>query len=572
MNNYTSRSSDDELSVALPAQWHSLAHAFLLQARSRPNQTAVADSTGACLTYRQLLVASIAVANELKHTVNNGSNTVGILLPPSVAATIANVSIVLLGKIPVNLNYTNGQQQFDSTIATAGIKQVISSARVLEKLHFKCSPQLLLIEDVKEDIGLLHKVKAWSEAEIVPTKILSHLFNGLETHRSKELPDNESCLQKDHQLPAHRLQDPAAIIFTSGSTADPKGVVLSHSNILSNIHAIRMRGQVSPGEIVLGVVPFFHSFGFTMTLWAPLCLGEAAVYHYDPFDARLIGDLCQKFSATMLVCTPTMLAFYLRRCKANCFSSVTTFVVGGEKLKKDFASKVEEMLGVIPLEGYGLAETAPVISCNVDAFVSLPDGRMVPGIKKGTVGLPLPGTKIRVVDPDSGIDLPTGAQGLILVKGPQVMMGYLQNHDSTAKAFRDGWLITGDLGFLDCDGFLTITGRLSQFAKIAGEMVPHLAIEEEILRVAGCLDQTVSVTSIPDDKRGEKLVVVYSDLCDLSPGQVVDRLKATNICRLWIPDAANFIRVDDMPHLRNGKLDLRRIHEIASAQIQVATG
>lgn len=552
--------------LPLPEGWLSLAHAFLMQARKKPNTLAVADSTGAQLTYRQLLIASIAVANELDKKVANDFNAIGVLLPPSVGAAVANIAIELLGKVPVNLNYTCGQASFDSSIKTARIEHVISSASVLRRIPINCKSKILKLEDVQEEIDMLDKIKAWSEAKLLPKSILRYLFDGLLEKRTEALPEDEERLQQSHQLPvSSRLNDPATIIFTSGSTAEPKGVLLSHANILSNIHAIRLQGNVKPGETILGVVPFFHSFGYTMTLWAPLCLGETAVYHYDPFDARRICDLCQKFSATMFICTPTMLSHYLRRCDDECFASVKSFVVGGEKLKPAQAKELEQRLHSVPLEGYGLAETSPVISCNVAGMVGLPDGRTVPGTKMGSVGRPLPGTKVQIVDLSTGLEVEKGQQGLILIKGPQVMSGYLSNHHSTERAFRDGWFITGDLGFIDDDGFLTITGRESQFSKIAGEMVPHLAVEEIISRLAGCTDQTVCVTSRSDDKRGEALVVVYSDLNSLTPAEVVTRMKKSDTCRLWIPETDDFIKISEMPHLRNGKLDLRRIKELAQS-------
>lgn len=549
--------------LPLPDGWLSLAHAFLIQARRKPNTLAVADSTGAQLTYRQLLIASIAVANELEKKVENDFNAIGVLLPPSVGAAVANIAIELLGKVPVNLNYTCGQAPFDSALKTANIQHVISSAAVLRRIPINCNSEILKLEDVQEEIDTLDKIKAWSEAKLLPKSILKYLFDGLLEKRTEALPENEEFLQPNHQFPVSRLHDPATIIFTSGSTAEPKGVLLSHANILSNIHAIRLQGNVKQGETILGVVPFFHSFGFTMTLWAPLCLGETAVYHYDPFDARRICDMCQKFSPTMFICTPTMLSYYLRRCNGECFSSVKSFIVGGEKLKPSQARELEQRLHSVPLEGYGLAETSPVISCNVKGLVCLPDGRVVSGTKAGTVGLPLPGTEVKVVDLDTGDELERGQHGLILVHGPQVMSGYISNHHSTENAFRNGWFITGDLGFIDDEGFLTITGRESQFSKIAGEMVPHLAVEETISRLAGCTDQTVCVTSRSDEKRGEALVVVYSDLNSLTPAEVVAKLKKSDICRLWIPEASDFVKISEMPHLRNGKLDLRSIKELA---------
>ncbi len=564
MNGQTDSPSSTAL-PPLPPHWFSLAHAFLHQARSQPHVRAVADSSGAKLTYRQLLVASIALANQLNRTLADDFNTVGILLPPSVGAVIANIGVVLLGKVPVNLNYSSGQRQFDAALVRSEVKHIISSSRVLDRLKIECNSNVIKLEDVQEDISLLDKITAWSEAELLPSQLLSHLLHGLLPQRTTELPESEAVLQNHRSLPANRLHDPATIIFTSGSTGDPKGVVLTHSNILSNIHAINLQGHVQPGEIVLGVIPFFHSFGFTITLWAPLCLGETAVYHYDPLDGRKIGDMCHKFQASMLVSTPTMMASYLRRCSPSRFASLSCLVIGGEKLHKKQALEIESKLGCTPLEGYGLAETSPVISCNVSGAVVLPDGRTVAGTKLGTVGRPLPGTSLQIVDCESGLAVAPGEEGMILIKGPQVMMGYFANPATTARVIKDGWFTTGDLGFIDGDGFLTITGRLSQFSKIAGEMVPHLAVEEEITKISGCAEQSICVTSMPDEKRGERLIVVYTELCGMSPERVVSRLRASNIAPLWIPDASDFIFVKEMPVLRNGKMDLLAIKQIAAS-------
>ena len=545
----------------LPGHWLSLGHAFVHQARARPFALAIADSTGAHLTYQRSLVAAIALAN-LLHSTLNQTTCVGVLLPPSAGAAIANLAVMLLGKVPVNLNYTCGQGLFDASVAECDAKQIVSSDRFLKRLDIEPKRDVIRLEDVQEDILLTDKIKAWSEAEIVPERLLGHMLPGLVPYHKMGLSAQSGVVMRGQSIASSRLTDPASIIFTAGSTGIPKGVVLSHSNVLSNIHAIRLQGHVQPGEVVLGVIPFFHSFGLTMTLWAPLCLGETVVYHYDPLDARRIGELCESFKATTLICTPTMMSLYLRRCRPEQFNTIRACILGGEKLKRQELLDIERTLGKTPLEGYGLAETSPVISCNVPGEVTLPDGHRVSGTKPGTVGRPLPGTAIRVVDVDSGKDLPRGGEGMILVSGPQVMMGYLNKPDATAKVLKDGWLTTGDIGFLDRDGFLTITGRLSQFSKIGGEMVPHLAVEDELMRLTAAGANELCVTSVPDDRRGERLVVVYSNL-ETTPAQVIEKLRATNMPRLWIPEPLDFIRVSELPVLRNGKLDLRAIKQIA---------
>jgi acyl-[acyl-carrier-protein]-phospholipid O-acyltransferase/long-chain-fatty-acid--[acyl-carrier-protein] ligase len=545
---------------SLPPHWQSLAHAFVHQARMQPRARALHDSTAVSLTYGQLLIRAIALANLLKHRLQEES-AVGILLPPSAGAVLANLALSLLGKITVNLNYASGQKMLDSCTDQCRLKFVITSKRVIDRLGLTPHAQVILLEELQHEPDLLDKLKALIEAELIPEGLLGKFLPGLlgDTKQTSEASDRHEI----KSLP--RLNDPATVIFTAGSTGDPKGVLLSHSNILSNIQAIRQQGHIQNGEIVLGVIPFFHSFGLTMTLWACLCLGECVVYHYDPLDGRRIAQLCEKFKATTIVCTPTMITSYIRRSSPEQFASLKNCIVGGEKLLHGQFQDIKSKLGITPLEGYGLAETSPVVSCNVPGTVTLSDGRTVDGIKPGTVGLPVPGTQVRIVDPDSNEDLPSGKEGVILVHGPQVMIGYLDRPEATKAVLKNGWFRTGDMGFLDEEGFLTVTGRLTQFSKIGGEMVPHLAIQDELLHLTGKDAQSLCVTSIPDAKRGERLVVVYCELGE-TPQQLVEKMRATEVPRLWIPDTKDFVQVDKLPVLPNGKLDIRQVKQLAGRQ------
>lgn len=544
----------------LPRHWYSLAHAVVHQCRSRPGMLAVADSLGTKLTYFELLTASIALADLLSRKLGEAS-CIGILLPPSAGACIANFAVTMLGKLPVNLNYTFNQSQLDHCIKDCGITHVISTERILKRVS-PSQASVVKIEDVKEDATIITKVKAWMEAEWVPQKLLGHILPGMKPYKKILYPIDSGELQKHSADTLTRLDDPATIIFTTGSTGDPKGVVLSHSNILSNIQAIKFQGQIQTGEVVMGVIPYFHSFGLTMTLWLPLVLGETAVYHYDPLDAKRIGDLCDKYGATTLVCTPTMMSLYLKRCTAKQFDSVRNCILGGEKLSEKQFFDIKDKLGRAPLQGYGLAETSPVVSCSVPQDVVTYDGRTVPGTRADSVGLPLPGTEVKVVDVETGADLPLGKEGLIWLKGPQVMMGYLNRPELNAEVLKDNWFRTGDMGLLDQDGFLKITGRLSQFSKISGEMVPHLAVESEIKRLTDAGADDVCVTSVPDAKRGERLVVVHAKL-QATPEQIVEKLRATDMPRLWIPSSDDFVEVDALPIMASGKKDLRAIGQIA---------
>lgn len=550
----------------LPKQWSSLAHAFLHQAKSRPRALAVVDSLGTRFTYQRLLIASLALGNELSKRLGD-SVSVGILLPPSAGAVIANVAVMLLGKVAVNLNYSTGQQLCDDAVQQCRIKHIISSSKFLKRIGLEFDSDCWIdLDQVKEQVGPFDRIKAWVEADLLPRQVLEHMHAGLDPHSHIKFSQDDARITRSADSSENRLDEPATIIFTSGSTAAPKGVVLSHGNILSNIHAIKLQGRVKPGEVVLGVIPFFHSFGLTMTLWAPLCLGETVVYHYNPFDAKRISSLCDMFEATTLICTPTMMGSYLRRCAIEKFSTLKTCILGGEKLKSQQLEDFIDALGFMPCEGYGLAETSPVVSCNVPSSVVLGTGRTVTGTRPGTVGLPLPGTSIRVFNAMTNCQLPPGSEGMIQVKGPQVMLGYLNKPAETARVLKDGWFTTGDIGKVDADGFLTITGRISQFSKIAGEMVPHLAVEDYIMKITGNSEQTLSVTSAPDMERGERLVVAYSKL-DMTPAEIVEKLRQSDISRLWIPEVDNFIHFADLPILPNGKLDLLGIRKSVAEKL-----
>lgn len=544
----------------LPPHWHSLAHAVVHQCRSRPHALAVVDSLGAKSTYLELLTSAIALADLLSRKLGDAS-CIGILLPPSCGACVANLAVSFLGKLPVNLNYTFGQTQIDHCIEDCHITHVISTERILKRIR-PSAPVVVKLEDVREDATLLIKVKAWMEAEWVPQRLLGHLLPGLVAYKKVHYPIDSGNLQQTSSETLSRLDDPATIIFTTGSTGDPKGVVLSHLNILSNINSIKLQGQIQTGEVVMGVIPYFHSFGLTMTLWLPLCLGETAVYHYDPLDAKKIGDLCETHKATTLVCTPTMMSLYLKRCKTDQFNTVRSTILGGEKLSPQQFADIKNKLGREPLQGYGLAETSPVVACSVPGDLVTYDGRTVPGTRADSVGMPLPGTLVRVVDVDSGADLPLEKEGLIWVKGPQVMMGYLNRPELTTDVLQDGWFRTGDMGLMDSDGFLKITGRLSQFSKISGEMVPHLAVEDAIKKVCEAGSDDVCVTSVADQKRGERLIVVHSKL-SMSAIDIVDKLRQSDMPRLWIPSPEDFVEVEALPILASGKKDLRAINLIA---------
>jgi len=527
----------------LPKGWTSLGRAFVTSARARPSAPCLADSTGTKLAYGETFLRASALARVLGRIVGTG-RYVGVMVPPTVHGAVANLALTLLGKIPVNLNYTASQGIVDSSIDQCGITHVLTSGRVLDKFKIRPKGELVLLEDIPKKVTILDKAFAAFVAKVVPSAALGACLPGLRTQS---------------------LDDPATVIFTSGSTGDPKGVVLSHGNVLSNVLQFKQQVELGPDEVILGVLPFFHSFGFTVTIWGVYCLGFKGVYHFSPLDARVIGGLCDEHKATIVLCTPTFFQGYLKRCDRSQFASMRLPILGAEKLKPEVAEQIRSTLGIEPMEGYGCTELSPVVAVNTPNEQPTADGRIVPGNRPGTVGMPVPGTAIKTVDPETGEDLPRGSVGLIHVKGPQVMLGYLNKPEATAKVVKDGWYSTGDLGVVDSDGFLMITGRLSRFSKIGGEMVPHEGVESALVDAAGLKDleaPAVGVTAIPDPKRHERLIVIHTAALK-SPGDVCKALAAGPLPKLWLPSPEDFVLVDALPVLGTGKLDLRGLRTIA---------
>jgi acyl-[acyl-carrier-protein]-phospholipid O-acyltransferase/long-chain-fatty-acid--[acyl-carrier-protein] ligase len=338
--------------------------------------------------------------------------------------------------------------------------------------------------------------------------------------------------------------------------------MLSHYNVASNIEQVGQVFALDSEDRMLGILPFFHSFGFMGTLWLPMKLGLGVVYHPSPLDARVIGGLVGKYAVTFLLATPTFLQAYMRRCSPEDFGSLQFVLAGAEKLPERVALGFEDVFGIRPLEGYGCTECSPVVAVNTRDYRA-PGFRQV-GAKRGRIGHPLPGVSVRIVDPDSGQPLGINQPGLLWVSGPNIMLGYLGRPEKTAEVLRDGWYNTGDIATVDEDGFLRVTDRLSRFSKIGGEMVPHLMIEEKLQELAGAVEQAFAVTSVPDEKKGERLAVLHT-LPEDQLQEVLAKLAESDLPALWRPRPQQFFRVETLPYLGTGKLDLRRVREVALA-------
>ncbi|MCE9553436.1 MAG: MFS transporter [Planctomycetes bacterium] len=548
-----------------------LPKAFLKSCRRAWRRSKVADSTGADLTGKQLLMRSLALRRALLRLLKASTQYsvpstqysapdahspapqyVGVLLPPTAVGVVVNATLPLCGRVPVNLNYTLTPETLNFCIGRCQIRQVLTSRRFMEKLEEKgplnLNAELIYMEDLPPQITKGDKLAAAAQAYL-PLGVLAR------------------------QLGVHRCdpEEVFTVIFTSGSTGEPKGVMLTTKNIATNVAAIDQVVHLRSDDVVLGILPFFHSFGFTITLWTVLTLDVKGIYHTSPLEPRPIGKLCRQHQASVILSTPTFLRGMLRRCEPEDLAKVDVIVTGAEKLPIELADAFEQKFKIRPIEGYGTTELSPLVSVNIPPTRAV--GDPAAGVREGTVGRTIPHVMAKVVDLDTGADLPADQPGMLLIQGPNVMKGYLGREDLTAEIIRNGWYKTGDVAVIDTAGFIRITGRQSRFSKIGGEMVPHMHIEETLGKLltpaatdaAAAAEQgppQIAVTAVSDERKGERLIVIHTKL-DKSPHELCRALAAAGLPPLWIPSPDSFVEVEAIPLLGTGKLDLRALKELA---------
>jgi acyl-[acyl-carrier-protein]-phospholipid O-acyltransferase/long-chain-fatty-acid--[acyl-carrier-protein] ligase len=422
----------------------------------------------------------------------------------------------------------------------------------------------LLLEEALATPRVTEKLSALALAWLMPVGLLkralgAHRVNIEALATAAPAPSASSRVSRR----AARMDQLATVIFSSGSTGDPKGVMLTHFNIASNISQVMQVFMLDGRDKILGILPFFHSFGFTAGLWLPAVHGVGVVFHVNPLDAQIVGALIEKYKVTLLVATPTFLQAYMRRCTPESFGSLQYVLAGAEKLQERVSLAFEDRFGIRPLEGYGCTECSPIVAVNSKDFRA-PGFRQVAS-KRGKIGHPLPGVVVRIVDIDTGQPVAPGTAGMLLVKGPNVMRGYLSKPEKTAEVLHDGWYTTGDIAVMEEDGFLSITDRLSRFSKIGGEMVPHIRIEEKLQELAEATEQVFAVTAVPDEKKGERIVVIHT-LPEAKLAPVLEKFAQCDLPALWKPKPNQFVHVDAIPVLGTGKMDLRGIKALAVAQ------
>ena len=516
---------------------------FIRKCKRRKFKMKLADSTGVTASGGQFLTRCLVARSLLrKHVLADDERVVGVLIPPSVGSVAVNMALALDRRVVVNLNYTVSNEIMNACIKEAGIRHVLTTRKVMEKFDFDFDAEVFYLEDLKDKVTISQKAVAAFQAFAMPSRLLERRL-------------------KVHQVAADEV---ITVIFTSGSTGIPKGVMLTARNVATNVEAIGQVINLNRDDTLIGVLPFFHSFGYTITMWGPMGLDIRSAYHFNPLEAKQVAKLVQKYSGTVLLGTPTFLRSYIRRCTRDEFKTIDTVVAGAEKLPVELSDAFENRFGVRPVEGYGATELSPLATVNIPPSRSIKNFQV--DNREGTVGRTIPNVAAKVTDVDDpSKELDSDQPGMIWIKGPNVMKGYLNRPDLTSEVVCDGWYKTGDIGLIDREGFVKITGRLSRFSKIGGEMVPHIQIEEILLSLLDEQDQEeppLAVTAVPDAKKGERLIVLYHEI-----DKTVDELRAglseAGLPNIFIPAADSFCKVASIPVLGTGKLDLRSVKDVA---------
>ena len=515
----------------------SLPSAFLQQMRRKPGQTAVIDSGGS-LTRLKLAAAAQAIRPLLG--LADDEARVGVLLPPGRAGAVVNLAIAMTGRSAVNLNHTAGEAALADMAERAGLQTIITSSLYRRKIGDPALPgRVLTAEDLLGGLTTWSRLLAALAVRFLPIGRLV-----------KARPDDEAC-----------------IVFSSGSTSTPKGAQLTHRQILANITAVSDHLHLHDDDVVLSPLPLFHSFGLTVGDWLPLTLGLTVANHPDPTDGAAIGKLAAQARASFFVATPTFVRGWMRRIEPEQFASLRFGVVGAERCPEDLRHQFRERYDAELLEGYGATELGPVVSVNTLDVER--DGVQERGSKDGSIGRPLPGIDIATLDPETREALPVGKEGLLIVRSPARMLGYLDDPERTASVFVEDGYDTGDIGRVDEDGFVFITGRLARFAKIGGEMIPLDKIEGRIAdalqRAYPDWEDELALCAVPDERRGERLVLLHTGLpCE--PGELL-RL-ADDLPAIQKPKERDIHPVDEIPVLGSGKRDIKKLNDLAQSKAQ----
>ena len=510
--------------------------------KRRPFATAVVDGLDhSALSRSKLLGAAVALSRYLRKEFPD--ERIAIILPASKGSMVANLAVTLADKVPVDLNFTIGRAANESCCKRANLRVAISATQFMERLKDFPWPERVLKLDELMPRMKRQIIFCWIMSILVPARLLLRLL----------------------KIPKEGGHREAVLLFTSGSTGEPKGVVISHRNVVGNVSQFRQLLDATKEDAILASLPFFHTFGSTVTLWYPLIEGVRIVTYPNPLEAVKNAALIERYKLTVLLATPTFLRGYLRKVEPDKLSSLRLVITGAEKLPPDLATNFEERFKQEVFEGYGLTETSPVVSVNLpEPQPTKPGEQVQPTSRLGSVGKMAPGIAAEIREPETVRKRSLHETGMLWLRGVNIFEGYLHDPERTADVLQDGWLKTGDLGRFDEDGFLYIEGRLSRFSKIGGEMVPHESIESKIvdlLGLSGRDERPIAIMGVRDEAKGEALLLLTAVDVDLA--ELRSKLHDAGVPNLWIPKQVQ--RIESIPVLASGKLDLKKCKEVVES-------
>jgi acyl-[acyl-carrier-protein]-phospholipid O-acyltransferase/long-chain-fatty-acid--[acyl-carrier-protein] ligase len=490
---------------------------FIATAKKNSSKIALIDcSTGKKITYDKALIASLLLADEFK---KYAKGYTGIMIPTSAGCALAVLGVIMSGRTPVMINYSTGaDKNVQYAQKKCGFKTVITSKVLLEKIDCPYVDGMVYLEDIMAGLTKVKKLKAAVKSKM-PTPVLNNLI-----HKGNE-------------------KDNVVILFTSGSEKEPKAVQLTHRNIAANIASISERYELTDNDRFLANLPFFHVFGLTANLWTPLYHGMTAITYANPLDFKTVCEIVKREKPTLMVGTPSFFWGYLRKSEPGDFSSLRVALCGADKCPEVLREAFLEKHGIPLYEAYGTTETSPGISGNYEGYN-----------KPGSTGLPFPGVEVKIEDYETGEECETGKHGKILVRGDLVMRGYLHDIEETSLRIRSGWYDTGDMGYLDEEGYLWHTGRLKRFVKIGGEMI-SLARVENVLEKHLPEDVLCCVVEVPDGvAKGAKIIAVVTEKVN---EKAITKKMATELPNISLPKQFHVIK--ELPKMGSGKIDFRTI-------------
>lgn len=499
---------------------------FVVIAKRYANKLAIIDkTTERNVPYARALIGALILSSKFKKY-DNGF--IGIMIPTSAGCALATVGALMSGRIPVMINYSTGaEDNVRYAQKKCKFKTVITSRALLEKIKCPVTDGMIMIEDIMAGVTTVDKLKAALISKLPVSMILNTIHKGDEN-------------------------DTAAILFTSGSEKDPKAVQLTHRNISSNIKSFGDYVHLSDQDIILANLVFFHIFGLTVNLWLAFYYGMTMVTYANPLDFQTVSKIARDVKPTLMVGTPSFFWGYLNKSEPGDFRSVRLMVAGADKCPDALRDGFMKKHGVTLLEGYGATETSPVISVNSPEFN-----------RPGSTGKVIPNVSVRIVNLETGEECKVREVGKVLVKGDLVMKGYYDDPELTADALSDGWYNTGDMGYFDEDGYLFHAGRFKRFAKIGGEMVSLVKVENTLEKFlpAGVM---CCVVEVFDAKKGSEIIAAVTE--EVHKIEILRKM-GNELPNIALP--RQFIVIKELPMMSTGKTDFRSVTKLVKEHLKL---